>query len=946
MRTLSNNYHDQRVYIVSSGPFGNCKTAELHKNLKLQAYGAMIAIDKRSHQISACSNNIKKFIGKSPEELLNTPWSSVLTPDLIDSMFIASNSSETNIGAIVTTELNGVNVEVSNHTLGNYCMVEIEPASSKDNVLAFSQKVAFLENLAAARTEEASAKALMNEIAGLIDFDRVMLYKFLPGWHGEVIAEVNKKGIEGYLGLRFPEGDIPANARRLFTMNWQRLIANVAEETADILIANDTVDLDLSYSQLRAIHPVHIKYLSNMGVQASFSISLVCNGKLWGMIACHQLSAKVLSIGIRQSCEELARTASLHMNNIIIAKAERERHDFRVGISSLRAALNVQQKGVTALNSHIGDIREIFRATGAWHSFKGIDHFSGKVPDSVSLSTLENWLAKFDLDDIMAVSQIPEALSDNASLLRFASGILYIPIGKDEFILLFRPEQIEHVEWAGKPHSLMADDSSTLALTPRSSFQKWSQELRGHSEPWESADLEAANILRDDLIDYLQRSEMEEMALRDPLTSLANRMQFERNLDNAIRHSIADNSIFAVFMIDLDNFKPVNDTMGHASGDELLIQVAQRISALLRDNDSVARLGGDEFAVILRNIKEQQMVDDIAERILNEMKRNFTIDGRQVQIGASIGISIFPNDASNEEELLHDADLALYKVKEEGRNNFKRFDKTMLTGEGSTDSIRENLLAAFDQKQFIFKFQPIINIVSRKLVGFEAFSVWLHPEKGALAAREYIDLISKAQLSSQWGEWGLESLFQCQSQWARSGLQMVPIGLNIDAKQFLNMDIEGICKALMDKYQISASWLRLDLEEQTLLTNATRIGEKITNLAAQGILVNVDHFGRGLMSLKQLTELKLNTLKVPGKLLAHFHTSHKVQAQMAILKSISNVLKVPIIATQIETSEAIRAAQDNNITRSQGFIFGELLSAEETITWINDAEAMLEKLKL
>lgn len=926
---------------MSSGPFGNCKTAELHKSLKLQAYGAMIAIDKRTHQISACSDNIKKFTGKAPEELLNTPWSTVLSPDLIDSMFVPSNSTETNVGRIVSTQLNDNAVEVSNHTLGDYCVVEIEPTSKKTHVLPFSQRVTFIENLGASRTTEDSAKALMTEVARLIDFDRVMLYKFLPGWHGEVIAEVNKKGIDGYIGLRFPEGDIPANARRLFTINWQRLIANVAQAPAEILVANDSVELDLSYSQLRAIHPVHIKYLNNMGVQASFSLSIVCNGKLWGMIACHQLSAKVLSIGTRQTCEELARTASLHMTNIIIAKSERERHDFRVGISSLRAALSVQQKGVTALNSHIGDIREMFQASGAWHRFNGIDHFSGNVPDSVSLSTLENWLAKFDLDDIMAVSEIPEALSSNASLLRFASGIMYIPIGKDEFILLFRPEQIEHVEWAGKPHTFTPGDTSTLALTPRSSFQKWSQELRGHSDPWGSVDIEAANILRDDLIDYLQRSVMEEMALKDPLTGLANRMQFERDLENAIRNSIEDESIFSVFMVDLDNFKPVNDNMGHAAGDELLIQVAQRISSLLRENDSVARLGGDEFSIILRNAKEQDAVNDIAERVLNEMKRSFTIDGKQVQIGASIGISMFPHDASNEAELLQDADLALYKVKEEGRNNYKRFDKTMLTGEGNIDSLRTNLLSAFEQEQLIFKFQPIVNIVSRKLLGFEAFSVWQHPEKGELPAREYIDLIRKAQLSSHWGESGLENLFNCQSQWQRAGLKMVPISLNIDAKQFLNMDLLSVCKKLMDKYQVSSSWLRLDLEEQTLLTNANMVSEKIANLAEQGILINVDHFGRGLMSLKQLTELKLNALKVPGQLSQNFHSDHKVQAKMAILKSISNVLKIPIIATQIETNEALSAAQQNNITRSQGFIFGQLLTQEEAVSWIEDTDKML-----
>jgi len=356
----------------------------------------------------------------------------------------------------------------------------------------------------------------------------------------------------------------------------------VSSPNTNIKVQDASIELDMSHSQLRASHPVHVKYLKNMGVQASFSVSIVCEGKLWGLIACHHLSPKVLSITERQTCEELTRIAALHMENTIRADLERRRYSYRVAISEINGAMNAQRKGFQAINAHIAEIKTLFNADGIWHHLGGNDFFSGNVPDDTSLSTLNNWVARLNRNQVSANNEIPPELANNRALVRFASGIIHIPLNKNDFILIMRQEQIENVLWAGKPQSIDNSEGSFAALSPRSSFQKWSQQLEGQSEPWHELEIESAQRLREELIDYLDRSEIEEMALKDALTGLSNRLQFERNLDDAIRLSIESDSMFAVYMIDLDNFKPVNDTMGHAAGDELLINVGKRLSSLLR----------------------------------------------------------------------------------------------------------------------------------------------------------------------------------------------------------------------------------------------------------------------------------------------------------------------------------------------------------------------------
>lgn len=910
---------------MSKGPFGNCKKANLHSILQLQSYGAMLAIDKRSHLIVACSENINNLIG-AKDDLLGQPWSALLPPSSVSSMFIPDADDAVSC-QLDTITLNGNQVDVSNHSNGDYCIVEFEPAKANTDRFNYNQRAAFIKKVSSINNYADAAKLLMENIANFIGFDRAMLYKFLPDWHGEVIAEKLKPGVEGFLGLRFPEGDLPANARRIFTLNHQRLIADVSMPVTNIKTLDASVELDMTFSQLRAVHPVHIKYLDNIGVCASFSVSIICAGKLWGLIACHHLTAKVLSMSERQTCEELTRITAMHMNDLMKADIERMRYSYRVSVSEIRGTLNAQNKGKKAVNSRINDIKSLFNADGVWHHFDGNDTFSGNVPDQASIAALKNWLAKLEKNNINARSSIATELMSYPALIRFASGIIYIPLNNNDFIVILRQEQIENVSWAGKPQNIDNEEESVSALTPRSSFQQWTQQLQGQCNPWHELDIETAEQFRGELLDYLDRSEIELMAMRDNLTGLANRLSYERKMEESIRASIENDSTFAVFMIDLDNFKPVNDTLGHAAGDELLKQVSMRLSKLVRDKDIVARLGGDEFSIILNRVEDNKSVDLIAQRIVEEMKRTFIIDNKHVQIGASIGVSLCPLDAMSHEELLKEADMALYEVKKAGRNGYKRFNKKMLDEQDALDNVKYQLENAFKNEQFDLRYQPIINVKSNKVDSIEVFSVWHHPEQGLLKAFDFIDLIERHQMTVNLVEWGLEKLFLQYQQWSRAGLPPLPLSLNLNAKQFLNVDLFSKCQELADKYSIDTSWLRFDLDEQTLVLNSRRAEEKIAQLAEIGVLINIDHFGQGILSLDQLIRLKTNSLKVDFPSRSNLIESSFKDAQLEIFKSISKVIKTPLVATKVESSEMLNALKESNIPFTQGNTICEPLTA-------------------
>jgi chemotaxis family two-component system sensor kinase Cph1 len=941
----------------------DCKTAALQYLSDVQANGALVAIHGESHLIEYCSANVKEFLGVGPEQLLGKTGAEGLGAVWPQLSTLAKGE-----GRLEWCELaDGDPLVVIGHKQGEHRIFEFErrkgserkeferpegverAKNSQRHWWNHSARTRFVEELTGAHTVERCRELLVDWVFERSGYDRVMLYLFRSDWNGEVVRERCRPGVEGFLGLRFPAADIPPNARQMFALNLQRAIVDVDAEPSPIRRWMEGGQaLDLTYSTLRSAHPVHLQYLKNMGVQASLTLSVVVNAKLRGMIACHHLSARELSIEDRLAFEEIARIVALHLTNVLGLLEQRSRSEMRQRLSQLRGALSAAGDDTKlALSNNLGMVREAFAAGGAWLRFEGEDLFVGRVPDKLSLAPMRDYLELLPREQLSHFGVLPESLRSYRALVVNASGVLFIPLGSVDFIALVRPEVIETVNWAGKP--AVAEEPAVVAvqtlgqtLGPRNSFAVWSEQVRHTSEPWSDTQLEFGERLRLDVEHFLGTARLEHIALHDPLTGLANRLLFERRLQAEVRNSMTHNNIFAVHIIDLDRFKQVNDTYGHGAGDQVLTEVARRLLEVVAPSDTVARLGGDEFAIIQAGLEDSARAVALAERIVQTISESYRVTENTVEIGVSIGVSSYPSDTVEESELLENADLALYHVKNSGRNAYSLYAPTMRSAE-SHDREGELLSSAIQNDEFRLMYQPIVDARSGDLRGLEAFLRWQRPGAREQAAGEFMALAEQRRLGPEIGEWVMDEVFRQYRQWLREGLPMVPITVNIANSEFASRDLLGQIERLGAQYETGWQWLRLDIKEAAVVADAGHSIRKLSKLREAGVGTNLDNFGSSFIPLGYLTQLPFRGIKLDAMLLDEKNSRQRRDALFNVVQSIAQVFSAQLIVTRVETQEMREALQHERIDFLQGYAIARPAHAAEAAAWLGRPESMTQE---
>lgn len=649
--------------------FSDCLTARVEFLNTIQPHGALLITDATDH-IVGVSQNIGQWLPEPATTVLGQPWDQWF-PDIAPPSGL---SQLTDLGLsgvqLRTVHVNGRLATMARHRSGQHTVIEFEPRA--DHITELEQArgailASCLGELSRRDTEKAAAQCLMRHIAMVTGFDRVLLLQFLPDWHGHIIDEQLKPGVPGYLNQHFPANDIPANARSLYVRKRQRLIADAWADPVP-LVTHQAEPFDLSFAELRAVHPAHVQYMRNMGTATSFSVSLVVDGQLWGLVVCHNLKPRAVSFAQRQLCEHLTNATALQMAGVKRITLLEARHVHLMVRTHLKQEFLTHGFTDLTLQNQLDRLRLVFNAAGAWAHYLDHDFFSGTVPEANDRARLGAWLEDFHRDKpVCVVNQIPEPLAGFPGLVSRASGILSVRFTSRSFLVLLRPEQSETISWAGHPAEGKPADGAG-GLSPRTSFSTWEQLTAGQARPWESHEVESAvelRLLMRELFDYLS---LEQKSQTDALTGLANRDLLYRRIEQLRPGPDAGRT--AVLMIDLDNFKPVNDTHGHAAGDDLLIQVGQRIRGVLRDTDLLARLGGDEFAIVVPGVRQTNDLETLGARLLDVLHKPFSIEGQSVSISASVGAALFPDHGQEPETLLHHADMAMYDVKRRGRDGF------------------------------------------------------------------------------------------------------------------------------------------------------------------------------------------------------------------------------------------------------------------------------------
>ena len=456
-------------------------------------------------------------------------------------------------------------------------------------------------------------------------------------------------------------------------------------------------------------------------------------------------------------------------------------------------------------------------------------------------------------------------------------------------------------------------------------------------------------IVRDITERKSAEAEIFNLAYYDELTELPNRELFSQSLEQTIKIAKRDGQKFAVLFVDLDRFKRINDTLGHSIGDELLKDVAGRLAKCVRSTDSVAhldplasgairlaRLGGDEFVVKLYGIDSEESVSVVASRIVAALTPAFTCGGHQFVVTPSIGIALYPQDGSTGEELLMNADSAMYRAKNVGRNNYKFYSETMRTKSLHRLDLENLIRTAIDKEQFELHFQPKVDAQSSQLVGAEALLRWNHPERGAIAPADFIPIAEETGLIVPIGQWVLREACRQVQVWSTSPIGAVPVSVNISSHQFRDSGlVKDVFGAISDA-GIDATNLELEITESVLLQDVDKTLIALKALKEAGVSLSIDDFGTGYSSLSYLKRFPIDTIKIDRSFVKDLHTDADDAAICAAILAMSIQLGLNVVAEGVETMEQLEFLRRHGCNHIQGFICSPALSATDFFAMLVD----------
>jgi diguanylate cyclase (GGDEF)-like protein len=424
--------------------------------------------------------------------------------------------------------------------------------------------------------------------------------------------------------------------------------------------------------------------------------------------------------------------------------------------------------------------------------------------------------------------------------------------------------------------------------------------------------------------------QIEHQANYDALTGLPNRTLLHDRLRQAVfaqRHVRA----IAVVFIDLDHFKFINDSLGHSAGDELLKQMAERLRLVLRDGDTVARLGGDEFVLILNDQNNEEIVFRAMQRIVASINRPVTIGGKELYLTCSAGISLHPQDGPDVDTLLKNADVAMYRAKEAGRNNFQFFTAEMNQIVNERLQLEISLRRALERREFLLHYQQKVNLKTGALVGSEALLRWLHPEWGLVRPARFIPLAEETGLIVQIGEWVVEEACRQNRVWQIEGLDPGVVSVNLSARQFRQEGLVRAVSRILGATGLDPSSLEMEMTESMVMHNAEAAIAILQGLKSLGVALSVDDFGTGYSSLAYLKDLPIDTLKIDRSFVRDIKAGgdpgEGVLAQAII--SLGHALDLKVIAEGVETDAQVRFLAKHRCDEVQGFYYGEPVAPED-----------------
>ena len=434
------------------------------------------------------------------------------------------------------------------------------------------------------------------------------------------------------------------------------------------------------------------------------------------------------------------------------------------------------------------------------------------------------------------------------------------------------------------------------------------------------------------VMDITARKQAEEtikhMAYHDSLTDLPNRALFEDRLDVTLAQAHRKKQTGAVLFLDLDRFKVVNDTVGHAVGDQLLQSVAERLKGLVREGDTVARVGGDEFTLLLTEVERTEEVVGVAGRVLDALRQPWLLNGHEFRITASIGIAMFPNDGEDADSLLRNADTAMYRAKDQGRDNYMLYTPKMNTMIAERLALENSLRHGLERGELLVYYQPQVDIASGRIVGMEALVRWQHPERGLVSPGEFIPLAEETGLIVPLGAWVMRTACAQNKAWQAAGIPPMRVAVNLSARQFQQRNLTEMVDEVLKETDLEARWLQLEITEGVAMQDVESNIAVLRELRQTGVQIAIDEFGTGHSSLSYLSRLPIDVVKIDQSFIQDLTTDPNGAAIARSIIVMAHNLKLRVIAEGVETEEQLEFLKKRRCDEMQGYLFSKPAPAE------------------
>lgn len=423
--------------------------------------------------------------------------------------------------------------------------------------------------------------------------------------------------------------------------------------------------------------------------------------------------------------------------------------------------------------------------------------------------------------------------------------------------------------------------------------------------------------------------ELEYIAFNDSLTNLPNRRKIKSKLESVIAKARKNHRRVGILFIDLDKFKMINDILGHDTGDYVLKKSAERLKETILEKNFVGRLGGDEFLAIIDNMSEIDKINDIAKNIIRIFEKPIEFKGRQIYITCSVGICIFPENGKTVKTLMRNADISMYKVKENLGNSFEFYDNEMNTEIQKQFHLAEKIREGIQKKQFILYYQPKVDVETGEISGLEALVRWNHPDKGLIPPNEFINIAEETGLIQKIDQYVLELACSQIKKWIDTGIKNINVSVNVSAKLFNDYSFVEQLQTIIEKTEIDPSYISIEITETAAMKNIKYSYEILNKLRQKGILILLDDFGIGYSSLNYLRELPIDVLKIDKSFVDKIHTDKINNAIMEAIINMAKALEIRVVAEGVETEQQLQILKKLGCNHYQGYLFSKPLPPEE-----------------